>query len=249
MMRILFLILLLANIVGFFLLGGSDSVTQSQYMPVPMPATKPLQLLSELTPKERQALAQSVTALSQTQVAAPPPAPVVPAAGSVSAPAAAALVCASYGPFPGDDAARTGQHRLQKAGAQVSQRLVPGKVKLGYWVYLPSFRSRKEAEAAEVLLKKRGVKDLYIVADEANRNAISLGVYSQRSGAVERRKQIRKMGYHPLLADRFRDTPNYWLDAQGSAAQLPAVSVFSDLAEGDTEVKRSDTACPANDKP
>lgn len=248
MMRILFLILLFANILGFFLLGGSDSATQSQYVPVPMSAAKPLQLLSELTPKERAALAQSETAAAQTRISTPAPAPVVPAAGSTSAPAAAP-VCASYGPFPGEDAAQSGQERLHKTGAEVSQRLVPGKVKLGYWVYLPSFRSRKEAEAAEKLLKQRSIKDLYIVADEANRNAISLGVYSQRSGAVERRKQIRKLGYHPLLADRFRDNPNYWLDVQGSAAQLPDAATFSDLAEGDAVIKRSDTACPASDKP
>jgi hypothetical protein len=248
MMRILFLILLLANVVAYFLLSGSSSNPQAQYAPEPMPAAKPLQLLSELTPQQRTALTQS-DAAAQIQAAAPAPAPIVPAAGSASAPAAAApLVCASYGPFPGDDAAKSGEARLQKAGAQVSTRLVPGKVRLGYWVYLPSFRSRKEAEAAENLLKKRGIKDVYIVADEANRNAISLGVYSQRSGAVERRKQLRKLGYHPVLADRFRDTPNYWLDAQGSAAQLPAASVFSDLAEGDASIKRTDNACLGNDK-
>ncbi|HEY9664080.1 MAG TPA: hypothetical protein V6C65_36980, partial [Allocoleopsis sp.] len=91
---------------------------------------------------------------------------------------------------------------------------------------------------------KRGVKDIYVVADEANRNAISLGVFSQRSGAVERQKKIRKLGYHPLLADRFRDTPNYWLDARGSAAALPAAGVFSDLAEGDVAIGRADLPCP-----
>ncbi|MGH8370285.1 MAG: SPOR domain-containing protein [Gammaproteobacteria bacterium] len=246
MMRILFLILLLANIVGFFLLGSSDNAVQSQYVPEPMPAAKSLQLLSELTPQQRAALTQTDNVAAQTPTAAP--ASTAPAAGSVSAPVVAS-VCASYGPFPGEDAAKTGEDRLHKAGAEVSQRLVPGKVKLGYWVYLPSFRSRKEAEAAEKLLQKRGVKDIYVVADEANRNAISLGVFSQRSGAIERQKKIRKLGYHPLMSDRFRDAPNYWLDAQGAAIQLPAASVFSDLAEGDADIKRSDNACPGSDKP
>lgn len=248
MMRILFLILLLANVVGFFLFGSSDHLSQSQSVPVPVQAAKPLELLSELTPEQRSALAQASSAAAQPQVTTP--VSTAPAAVSNSAPAATApLVCVSYGPFPGDDAARSGTERLHKAGAEVSQRMVPGKVKLGYWVYLPSFRSRKEAEAAEALLRKRGIKDLYIVADEANRNAISLGVYSQRSGAVERRKQLRKLGYHPVLADRFRDVPNYWLDARGTATQLPDASGFSDLAEGDTAIKRSDSACPGNDKP
>jgi len=249
MMRILFLILLLANVVVFFLFRGAVQAPQAQYVPQPLPAAKPLRLLSELSPDQLKALAKS-NAAAQTQINTPAPAPVVPASSTVSnaavATPAAPLVCASYGPFPGEDAAKTGRARLQHAGAQVSQRLVPGKVRLGYWVYLPPFRNRKQAEAAEKLLRKRGIKDLFIVSDEAKRNAISLGVYSQRSGAVERRKQMRKLGYFPVLADRFRDTPNYWLDAQGTADQLPAAKTFDDLAEGDVHIKRSEISCSGN---
>lgn len=248
MMRILFLILLLANIVAFLLFRGATQMPQLQQVPQPIPAAKPLRLLSELSPQQLKDLTNSSTA-AQTQINTPPPAAVVPAGGtqanSAAATPVASLVCASYGPFPGEDAATTGRKRLQDAGAQVTQRLVPGKVRLGYWVYLPPFQNRKQAEAAEKLLQQRGIKDLYIVGDEAKRNAISLGVYSQRSGAVARRKQLRKLGYHPILADRFRDTPNYWLDAQGSAEQLPAASSFADLGDGDVTIKRSEIACPA----
>lgn len=249
MMRILFLILLLANVVAFFLFRGSVQAPQAQYVPQPLPAAKPLQLLSELSPDQLKALAKSHAAAS-TQINTPAPAAVVPAASTESNAAAATpvapVVCASYGPFPGKDAAQTGSERLQHAGAQVTRRLVPGKVRLGYWVYLPPFQNRKQAEAAEKLLRRRGIKDLYIVADEAKRNAISLGVYSQRSGAVNRRKQLRKLGYYPVLADRFRDTPNYWLDAQGTADQLPAAGRFDDLAEGDVHIKRSEISCSGN---
>ncbi|HET7649986.1 MAG TPA: SPOR domain-containing protein [Gammaproteobacteria bacterium] len=252
MMRILFLILLLANVVAFFLFGSAEVRTGPQPVPMSVPATRSLQLLSELTPQERADLARAgATTQSAPAAVVPAASPTVaPAASSAAKPAAATLlVCASYGPFPGDDAARSGAARLQKEGATVAQRMVPGKVRLGYWVYLPSFRTRKQAEAAENLLKKRGIKDLYIVADEANRNAISLGVYSQRNFAVARQKQLRHMGFHPLLSERFRDTPNYWLDARGTAAQLPAAGVFSDLAEGNVDIKRSDAVCSSDDKP
>ncbi|HET7922039.1 MAG TPA: SPOR domain-containing protein [Gammaproteobacteria bacterium] len=234
MMRLLFLILLVANLAAFFLLRDSQDMPGAHSL-APVPAAAPLQLLSELTPQERAGLARI------NAVSTPPP---TPAATSRAAPAAtAALACASYGPFPGADAAKTGTQRLSRAGAEVHERLVPGKVRLGYWVYLPAFHSRKEAEAAEKLLQKRGVKDIYVVADEADRNAISLGVFSQRSGAVERQKKIRTLGFHPLLADRFRDTPNYWLDARGTAAALPAATVFADLAEGDAGIGRADLPC------
>ena len=127
---------------------------------------------------------------------------------------------------------------MQKAGNQVTQHTVPGKVRLGYWVYLPPFGSHREADAAAKLLKTRGVKDLYVVTDEANRNAISLGVFSDRFGALARQKKIREMGYHPLLSERFRDSPRYWLDAHGADSQLLAASAFSDLDEGDVSIGR-----------
>ncbi|MGH8321703.1 MAG: SPOR domain-containing protein, partial [Gammaproteobacteria bacterium] len=144
-----------------------------------------------------------------------------------------------YGPFPDIQAAQTGAERLQKDGASVTQRMVPGKVRLGYWVYLPPFSSQREADAAAKLLRVRGVKDIYVVTSEANRNAISLGVYSDRYGALAHQKKIRQMGYRPLLTERFRDSPHYWLDARGAENRLPETSVFADLNEGDVTIERT----------
>ena len=152
----------------------------------------------------------------------------------------------SYGPFPSAAAAEAGSARLHAAGANVAQRLVPGKVRQGYWVYLPPFGSRREAEAAAKLLQQRGVKDLYVVTDEANRNAISLGVYSDRYGALAHQKKIRALGYYALVTERFRDAPRYWLDARGSAKQLPVARAFADLEEGDASIGRG--ACGAGDQ-
>jgi hypothetical protein len=114
-------------------------------------------------------------------------------------------------------------------------------------VYLPPFGSIREADAAAKLLKQRGVKDLYVVTDEANRNAISLGVYSDRFGALAHQKKIRALGYHALLTERFRDAPHYWLDARGAASQLPAAGTFSDLDEGDVTIGRA--SCGAGEGP
>jgi len=125
----------------------------------------------------------------------------------------------------------------------VSQNTLPGKVRLGYWVYLPPFGSRHEAEEAAKMLKSSGIKDMYIVNDPANRNAISLGVFSDRYGALAHQKKIRSMGYHPLLTERFRDAAQYWLDVHGAEKQLPAASAFADLAEGDVKIERQ--ACKA----
>ncbi|HVA55670.1 MAG TPA: SPOR domain-containing protein [Gammaproteobacteria bacterium] len=229
-MRKLFLALVLANIVAFIWYGWLRAPAQATHQVSPLPHVQPLKLISELTPAEKQALANASISAST---------PVAPAvAGNPAASKNAALICASYGPFPSTQAAQSGLTRLQKAHDNVAQRTVPGKVRLGYWVYLPPFGSHHEADAAAKLLKTRGIKDLYVVTDEANRNAISLGVFSDRFGALARQKKIRELGYHPLLTERFRDAPRYWLDAHGAENQLPPASAFSDLDEGDLSIGR-----------
>lgn len=218
MTRSFFLLLVIANVVAFIWFGWLQSPPQPKLVATPLPSVKRLQLVAELTPVERRALDK--------------PAPVIQPAPATDTTAS----CTSYGPFLDVEAAQTALGRLQKDGVSTTQRLVPGKVRLGYWVYLPPFESHREAEAAAALLKKRGVKDLYIVVTAANRNAISLGVYSDRYGALAHQKTIRALGYHPLVTERFRDAPRYWLDARGAASELPAASVFSDLAEGDVTI-------------
>jgi hypothetical protein len=237
--RALFLMLLLANLGLFAWVRWY--VQPGEKAPVPAPAltAKPLQLMSELTPAEKKALAaQAPAAATAPMLVTAAPAP------ATAAPSAQGQTCASYGPFPSADAAGQALTRLKAAGLTGAQHLVPGKAKLGYWVYLPPFGSRREADAAANLLRKRGVKDIYVVADEANRNAISLGVFSQKDGAEQRQKEIRKMGYRPQMAERFRDEPRYWLNAQGPEAALPAADVFKDLGDEAAPVGKATTACP-----
>lgn len=237
-MRILFLALVLANVVAFIWFGWLSPPAQTLNQSTPLPNVQPLQLITELTPEEQQELGKS----SAPPIAAPAIASTVAAPVSTTNAAASQTVaqsCDSYGPFPNTEAMRTGVTRLQQAGTSVMQRVVPGKVRMGYWVYLPPFSSRREADAAAKLLKGRGVKDIYVVTDEANRNAISLGVFSDRGGAVARQKRMQGLGYHPVLTERFRDSPRYWLDARGTQAQLPAANVFTDLGEGDVIIGRA----------
>lgn len=236
MKRALLLLLILANCGLLAWHRWYELPADASLTTAPALGGKPLQLATELTPAQRKALAAEEAPASAT---APQPA----VAASTSALATSANACAAYGPFPSDDAVQQGAARLKPLGLQVSEHLVPGKSKLGYWVYLPPFSSKREADAATVLLKRRGVADIYVVADEANRNAISLGVFSQRSGALERQKAMHKLGYHALMAERFRDEPRYWLDAKGLAGALPQAAVFADLGEEGAPIGRATSVC------
>lgn len=242
MKRALLALLILANLGVFAWVHWYVNPSHADLAPVAAPGGAPLKLMSELSPAERKNLAS-------TPVPAPATAPVLAAAthaapAAVTAPAAAgALVCASYGPFPSADAASQALARLKTAGLTANQHAIAGKAKLGYWVYLPPFGSRKEADAAAAMLKKRGVTDIYVVADEANRNAVSLGVFSQRDGAVQREKEIKKLGFKAQMAERFRDEPRYWLDARGGEAALPGADAFKDLGDDSASVGKATTAC------
>lgn len=239
MKRALLLILILANL-GFLAWHRWYSAPENAALtPAPPLTGKPLELASELSPAERKALA----AEPSTPLPVPTTAPVAAAASGTGAAPAAALACASYGPFPSDEAVQQGILRLKPLGITATSHLVAGKAKRGYWVYLPPFASRREADGAAALLKRRGVQDIYVVTDEANRNAISLGVYSQRIYAVDRQKQLRKLGYHAILAERFRDEPHYWLDAKGLAGALPQATVFADLSEEDAPIGKAVGTC------
>lgn len=228
-MRTLFLALVLANLVAFIWYGWLD-YAEIPHQSTALPHVASLRLVAELTPAERQALAKS---------AAPPPP--VPRGTTERRTRLVSRSCVRYGPFPSADTAHRGIARLQQSGATVTEQLVPGKVRLGYWVYLPAFSSRREADATAQRLKERGLKDLYVVGDEANRNAISLGLFTDRGGAVVRQRKLRRMGYHPVVAERFRDVPHYWLDGRGTPQQLPAARVFARLVADGHRIGR--TAC------
>ncbi len=124
-MRKVFLVLVLANVVAFIWYGWLRTPAETLHPMSPLPHVQSLRLISELTPAEKQALNKSTAPALTPAVTAQA---VAPAGQNVQ------QVCASYGPFPSTEAAQTAIARLQKAGNQVTQRTVPGKVRLGYWV-------------------------------------------------------------------------------------------------------------------
>jgi hypothetical protein len=256
--RALLAILILANVGIYAWVHWYPQPGSAQPGLSPAPGGQPLQLMSELSSSERKALA---TASAANPIPSPAPATVPTQFGSVTvapphttgsiviaAPGATtgtALVCVSYGPFPSADAVTQGLARLKAAGDTGSQRELPGKAKLGYWVYLPPFGSKREADAASALLKQKGVKDIYVVTDEANRNAVSLGVFSVKAGAEQREAEIKKLGYRSRMAERFRDTPHYWLDAKGATTALPDAEAFKDLGDEGSPIGKASSSCGA----
>ncbi len=120
--------------------------------------------------------------------------------------------CMSLGSFSALAHAAKAAARLRERGLETSQRIADGQVWVGFWVYLKPPASRKEADAIVSALKEEKVSDLYIVPSGDSRNAVSLGVFSERGRAERRAARIAALGYVPVITGRYRSGSVYWID-------------------------------------
>ncbi len=99
---------------------------------------------------------------------------------------------------------------------------------LGYWVYLPPMETEAAAEERLEELRERGITDLSLVRQGERRYAISLGVFSSRERARERREQLLDHGVEAEAGERLRRTERYRVVVTGIAADaLPADITWS----------------------
>lgn len=120
--------------------------------------------------------------------------------------------CISIGPFAQITDENAVQQKLQEAGYTVTSRTERGDVFAGYWVSLPAFNTRLEAETALAKLHTSGVDDAYLLAEETPPNVISLGLFSEQANAERRRDEVIKLGYAPNIQPRNRTGELGWID-------------------------------------
>jgi len=68
-----------------------------------------------------------------------------------------------------------------------------------FLVYLPGYSSLQGAQKATADLVSKGITDFQILAVYGKKNGISLGVFSQYDTANNRIREIKKLGYEPIL--------------------------------------------------
>ena len=122
------------------------------------------------------------------------------------------------------DAVEQGQGKVMDKGTEQG-------TKINYWVLLPPAKSRQAASKVAAQLKAKGVKDFYLVRDDENTNAISLGVYSSESSVKRRQREIRDLGIglKPQIRELELAAQRYWLTIQFEADKVVDNTVFSSL--------------------
>ena len=222
-MRVLFLVLVLANLAFFAYsvfgpgarAGGDTHIMSQQLNP---------ERIRVLAPEQVGAL----TRKPEPQKAAAAPA-----------------VCIEWGGFDGAELARAEQALAPLAlGAKLSRRRQDEPT--GYWVYMPPLANRQAANQKAGELKRLGVNDYFVVTDDAKwRNAVSLGIFKTEEAAKSRLAALRTQGVRTAIVGP-RDTQpgKTYFQVQDASPALSAK--LNELKQGfaGSEVH----ACAAADK-
>jgi hypothetical protein len=235
-MRWIFLLLLAANI-GYVAWELKHPETQRRHVVQDNPNVPKLVLLSELghaapfpsvkTDEATNAVAEQKAEAANTKpdtkpdsktekapepalaekTKAPPAAPLEP-----KPPAKQSFACYTLGPFRDIVDLRKLTRDIRGYVVEASYRSHEEREQSMYWVYLPKQKSREAANALAASLKRKGIHDYYVVNKGDQANAISLGHFKEKKGALRRQKNVKAAGFSAQIDPVFKTYTIYWLD-------------------------------------
>jgi hypothetical protein len=229
-MRVLFFILLLANLLF---------LAWANWIDVPLRRSDTLAGVTRL---------QLVNATRPARVAAARPAPTgalgaalaAQTGASGSSPEATAR-CVSLGPFDRRSAAAKVASELRGEQFKPKERTAPVRPSIWYWVYLPGLGSAARIQGALARLERAGIYGAEPMTT-GGAAGISLGMFQARALARRELARARAKGFAARLAERLVAQPQYWLDLwipDGTAAS--AISALTAKAAGTFAAR----TCPA----
>ena len=236
-MRLIFLLLVLANAVFFAYWHYGMEQTPTQAV---------LRAL-EVAPDKVRVIPPAVVPDPQKTPVTPPPAPVPQATPAAPAPTSATVTsaaCVEWGIFAGPDVARAeaALGALGLAAGSIRSAVVEN---VGYWVYMPPHRTRQEIDRKLAELKGLGIAEVYVVQEPVQwRNAISLGIFRAEDAAQAYLASLRARGVRSAIVgkreDLLRHVAFYLRD--------PGAPVVARMAELQKQFPGSEiraAACPA----
>ena len=158
-------------------------------------------------------------------------------------PANKLAACFSLGPFDNVEQALPISAKLRDLGTYTSERKEKEKTTSGYWVYLPSFDSWKDAREKVMELEKKGLKDIFIVGRGKMKNAVSLGLFSSDDAADRRVEKLQKLGIKPKIEVQYTTAENYWIDIDIEKGHDDVAASVQGIAEGLTSMALKKRAC------
>ena len=210
-MRVLFLLLLLANVLFLAWTRWVVPVSPAT-VGVPAPGGR------ELQPIRLRAEAPNATA---------------PAAADSSGAGLRAAACVSVGPFIDPAHAAAANAQLERLGFTSRRRASQDEVRVGYWVRVPNLATPADATNALATLQAAGLGDAYVLAEGEPENTVSVGVFSDPRRAAEVSARVQKAGFTAETSDRMRLLEVLWLDIDRQAnGSLPSLESLGPQPEG-----------------
>jgi len=120
--------------------------------------------------------------------------------------------CYTLGPFRDMEKLRAVTRVIKKYVADASYRSHEEREQAMFWVYLNPAGSYSQARAITAKLKKKKVKDYFIISKEPKINGISLGHFSEKNRAYAHAEYITGLGFKPEVEALFKEYTIYWLD-------------------------------------
>lgn len=168
-MRLLFLILLLANVAAFGYIRFAESRAGADAQ----------NALLQISPEKMKLLKPGRKDKAAAVLPSSPPRP--------------ALACLEWGSFAAEDAPRAAAELARfDLGDKLSQREVSDS---GWWVYVPPLQSKAEADRKVSEVKALGISDFYVVQENSQwRFAVALGTFKTEEAANNRLAQLTQKG-------------------------------------------------------
>ncbi|MGM0565049.1 MAG: SPOR domain-containing protein [Pseudomonadota bacterium] len=152
-------------------------------------------------------------------------------------------VCITLGPFVDSEEARRAVKLLSTDGAQVSWRSATEQVPSGYRVFIAPLENSESAYELAAELRDRGVDDNFVITNPNDKvNGISLGLFTQKRGAIKRLARLRNLGYEAEIEVRYRDSEIQWVDYEGPRGES-VEQLLREATEGVEDVQRIQRDC------
>lgn len=163
-----------------------------------------------------------------------------PGSAPAAAGASAAMRCASLGPLTNREAVVAVGTALRARSFNPHERVTQGQAPDGYWVYIDNLNDADARARALKRLARAGVRD---AAAMATSGQVSVGLFSEQSGADLRAAAVRSAGLEPVIKARLRQVDEYWFDVD-SASDVPLPAVAALMAGINVDTLPAWGACP-----
>lgn len=204
-MKLLFFLVALANVAFFmweYKTGGLAPV-KAPTLQSAAPAKEPILMVSELPPPIQPEPAPATT-VAQPEATPPAiaaqaePVPATPQTPAATEPAAEQAVQKPLRCYEVGALTKAQSWQLLRQFTNADTTVEPIKkdeqTPVRYMVYYPAGQTLAESEANLLMLKGRGVTDLYILRKDKEKGDISLGVFSKEERAVTLKEQMLAKG-------------------------------------------------------